>query len=245
MKNMKLALATAAIAASITVFAAENAADDKATEGQGIGAIGWTPVQIGLFAPVSIPWGFDWDVKGFDLNLFYMETVKLQGLGISGIAARTRDRQDGLLATLACNWNDADVRGIDLTLGANLCFGDVYGINVATFGMRNLMKGVDANLLASYQKDFVGWQTSCVCNFTEGDCTGASFSLELKMAKVETGLQVATINSAQELHGVQIGVINVAHECPWGLQIGVINIILDNKVKILPIVNGYFGGSEE
>ena len=111
--------------------------------------------------------------------------------------------------------------------------------------MRNLMKGMDVNLLASYQKEFVGWQTSCVCNFTEGDCTGASFSLALNMAKVETGLQVATINSAQELHGVQIGVINVAHECPWGLQIGVINIILDNKVKILPIVNGYFGGSEE
>ena len=65
------------------------------------------------------------------------------------------------------------------------------------------------------------------------------------MAKIETGFQAATINSAQELHGVQIGVINVAHECPWGLQIGVINIILDNKIKILPLVNGYFGGSEE
>ena len=239
MKNMKLALATAAIAASITVFAAENAADDKATEGQGIGAIGWTPVQIGLFAPVSIPWGFDWDVKGFDLNLFYIETVKLQGLGVSGIASRTRDNQDGVLISGLCN------RGLGITLGANLGFGDVYGIDVASFGMRNVMKGMDVNLLASYQKEFVGWQTSCVCNFTEGDCTGASFSLALNMAKVETGLQVATINSAQELHGVQIGVINVAHECPWGLQIGIINIILDNKVKILPIVNGYFGGSEE
>ena len=112
MKNMKLALATAAIAASITVFAAENAADDKATEGQGIGAIGWTPVQIGLFAPVSIPWGFDWDVKGFDLNLFYIETVKLQGLGVSGIASRTRDNQDGVLISGLCNWNDTDVRGL-------------------------------------------------------------------------------------------------------------------------------------
>ena len=221
MKNMKLALATAAIAASITVFAAENAADDKATEGQGIGAIGWTPVQIGLFAPVSIPWGFDWDVKGFDLDLFYMETVKLQGLGISGIASRTRDNQDGVLISGVCNWNDADVRGLGITLGANLGFGDVYGM------------------------DFVGWQTSGVCNFTEGECTGASFALALNMAKVETGLQVATINSAHELHGVQIGVVNIAQECPWGLQIGVINIILDNTVKILPIVNGYFGGSEE
>ncbi|MBR5549293.1 MAG: hypothetical protein IKU71_06145, partial [Kiritimatiellae bacterium] len=84
MKNMKLMLATAAIAASVTVFAADGEAEAGA-EGQGVGAIGWTPVQIGLFAPVSIPWGFDWDVKGFDLDLFYMETVKLQGLGISGI----------------------------------------------------------------------------------------------------------------------------------------------------------------
>ena len=229
MKNMKLALATAAIAASITVFAAENAADDKATEGQGIGAIGWTPVQIGLFAP----------------DLFYRETVKLQGLGISGIASRTRDNQDGVLISGVCNWNDADVRGLGITLGANLGFGDVYGIDVASFGMRNVMKGMDVNLLASYQKDFVGWQTSGVCNFTEGECTGASFALALNMAKVETGLQVATINSAHELHGVQIGVVNIAQECPWGLQIGVINIILDNTVKILPIVNGYFGGSEE
>ena len=234
MKNMKLALATAAIAATVTVFAAESAADNG-TEGQGVGAVGWTPVQVGIFAPVSIPWGFDWDVKGFDLDLFYIETVKLQGLGISGVASRTRDNQDGLLI----------VRGLGITLGANLGFGDVYGIDVASFGMRNLMKGMDVNLLASYQKDFVGWQTSGVCNFTEGTCVGASFALALNMAKIEKGLQVATINSAEELHGVQIGAINVAHECPWGLQIGVINIILDNKVKILPIVNGYFGGSEE
>ena len=44
MKNMKLVLATAAIAASVTVFAANGEAE-PGTEGQGIGAIGWTPVQ--------------------------------------------------------------------------------------------------------------------------------------------------------------------------------------------------------
>ena len=117
MKTMKLALATAAIAACTTVFAADAAASDNDVEGQGIGAIGWTPVQVGLFAPVSIPWGFDWDVKGFDLDLFYIETVKLQGLGISGIASRTRDNQDGLLISGVCNWTDAalaDVRRLQL-----------------------------------------------------------------------------------------------------------------------------------
>jgi hypothetical protein len=244
MKNMKLVLATAAMAASITVFAADNAAETGA-EGQGVGAIGWTPIQVGIFAPVSIPWGVDWDVKGFDLDLFYIEAVRLQGLGISGIASRARDRQDGLLLSGICNWTDADVRGIDITLGANLGFGDVYGVSIATFGMRNLMKGMDVNLLASCQKDFVGWQTSGVCNFTEGSCAGASFALALNMAKIEKGLQVAAINSAEELTGVQIGAINIAHECRKGLQIGVINIVLDNKVKILPIANGYFGSDEE
>ncbi len=240
MKNLKLALAAAAVAAATFVNAAETSSSE-----QGEGAIGMTPIQVGLFAPVSVPWGFDWDVKGFDLDLFYMETVKLQGLGISGIASRNRDELDGILISGVCNWNDKDVRGLTLTLGANLCFGDVYGINVSTFSMRNLMKGLDANLVASYQKEFVGWQMSCVCNFNEGNSTGASFALALNMADVEKGFQCAGINSAKELHGAQVGFINIAQECPWGFQIGLINIILDNKVKVLPIFNGYFGGDEE
>jgi hypothetical protein len=244
MKKMKLAFAVAAAAALTSAFAAETA-DETSVEGQGIGAIGWTPVQVGLFAPVSFPWGFDWDVRGFDLDLFYMETVKFQGLGVSGIAARTRDELQGVLVSGLCNWNDRDVRGITATIGANLGFGDVYGINVSSFGMRNIMKGVDFNLIASYQKQFTGWQTSCVCNFSEEDCTGASFSLAMNMARVETGFQGAFINCADELHGVQVGIVNVAQECPWGFQIGLINLILDNRVKILPIFNGYFGGSEE
>ncbi len=243
MKNLKLALVAAAVAAATSVNAAE--ASDASTEGQGIGAIGMTPIQIGLFAPVSFPWGCDWDVKGLDLNLFYMETVKLQGLGVCGIASRNRDELGGILVSGLCNWNDMDVRGITATLGANLAFADVYGINVSTFGMRNLMKGIDANLVASYQKEFVGCQMSCVCNFNEGDSTGASFSLCLNMADVETGFQGAFINSAKELHGAQLGIVNIAQECPWGFQIGLINIILDNRIKVLPIFNGYFGGSEE
>ena len=88
MKHLKFAVAAAVLAAFTAATAAEA---ESSTEGQGVGAIGWTPIQVGLFAPVSIPWGFDWDVKGFDLDLFYMETVKLNGLGVSGIASRNRD----------------------------------------------------------------------------------------------------------------------------------------------------------
>ena len=240
MKNMKIALAAAAVAALVSANAAQTDTSD-----QGVGAIGWTPIQIGLCAPVSYPWGFDWDLKGVGIDLLYSENVLVRGLAVSGLACRSRDVESGVMVSLLCNWNDVDARGLNATLGANLGFGDVYGVGVSTFGMRNLMKGIDVNLIASYQQEFVGWQTSGICNFTDGDVTGASFALALNMSKVETGFQAAVINSADELHGVQIGVINVARECPWGLQIGLVNIILDNRVKILPIANGYFGGSEE
>ncbi|MBR1920859.1 MAG: hypothetical protein IJ829_02505 [Kiritimatiellae bacterium] len=245
MKHLKFGIAALAVAAVATAFAAENAADEEDVSGRGAGAIGMTPIQIGLFAPVSLPWGLDWDLKGFDLDLFYTETVKFEGLGISGIATRTRDDMAGVLVSGLCNWHEADARGIDLTVGANIARGDVYGVDIGSFGMRNMMKGVDVNLLASYQKEFVGWQTAIVCNFSEGDCTGASFALGFNMARVETGLQVAAINCADELHGVQIGLFNLATECPNGLQIGFLNIIMDNRVKVLPILNCYFGGGKE
>jgi len=34
--------------------------------------------------------------------------------------------------------------------------------------------------------------------------------------------------------------VNFARECPWGFQIGLVNIIMDNKIKVLPIFNAYF-----
>ena len=40
--------------------------------------------------------------------------------------------------------------------------------------------------------------------------------------------------------GCQIGVVNYAKECPWGFQIGLVNIIMENVIPVLPIVNASF-----
>jgi hypothetical protein len=44
----------------------------------------------------------------------------------------------------------------------------------------------------------------------------------------------------KELNGAQVGLINYTEDCPAGFQIGLVNIILQNKIKFLPFVNGYF-----
>lgn len=234
----KFAVAAVAVAALTTVVAAP-AADDS-TAGQGIGAQGWTPIQVGIFAPVSIPWDNYWDVKGFDLNLFYMETVKLQGVAISGVATRTKDEVRGVVVTGLCNWNEKDFYGINLTLGVNLAFEDVYGVQGGLFGMRRFMGGFDANFLGAHQANFSGVQCAGLCNFTLDTFKGAEISLGLNMAKTVKGAQLGGINFTHELTGTQIGFFNITEECQSGIQLGLINIILDNKVKILPITNFYF-----
>ena len=54
------------------------------------------------------------------------------------------------------------------------------------------------------------------------------------------GFDFAIFNYAEELHGCQLGVVNFADDCPWGFQIGLVNIIMSNSWKVLPIVNCYF-----
>ena len=36
------------------------------------------------------------------------------------------------------------------------------------------------------------------------------------------------------------GVVNFAKECPWGFQVGLVNIIMENVIPVLPIVNASF-----
>ena len=76
MKHLKFAVAAAVLAAFTAATAAETA--EPSVEGQGEGAIGWTPVQVGLFAPVSLPWGFDWDVTSISRSKRRIHRTKVR-----------------------------------------------------------------------------------------------------------------------------------------------------------------------
>ena len=239
-KSVKCGLVALAMAAVVPAFAQN--ADVEASESE-YEAIGWTPIAIGLVSPVQLPWGSHmWDVFGLNLGILWSDAPKMYGLGISGIAMATRRDLIGLQVTALCNWATEDVYGMRVTPGANIAFGTTYGVEAGCFAYRpGDMWGWDTEFLGSYGKNFWGLQIAGILNMALEQSYGCTIAIGGNMAKVAYGCQIGGVfNFTDELHGCQIGLVNFAKECPWGFQIGLVNIIMDNKIKVLPIVNGYF-----
>ena len=234
-RTIKVGLAALALAVAAPAFANEAEVDEDI-------AIGWTPFAIGLVSPVQLPWGSaQWDVFGLDLGILYMDTAKVYGLGINGIASRNRDDVMGLYVSGLCNYSEKDVYGVRTTLGVNVCKGETYGFEAAGFSYRKDFWGLDCNFLGAMQQNVSGIQFGGLANVSRVQSYGLTAAMGVNIATTAYGCQVAGIfNMTEELHGAQIGVVNFAEQCPWGFQIGLVNIIMDNTIKVLPIVNGYF-----
>ena len=232
-KCIKLCLAAAAISAAVPAFAEVEEEDE--------GAVGWTPFALSLASPVQLPWGSHmWDVFGLNLGIIWTDAPKMYGLDVTGIASASRDHLKGLKVTALCNWNSADVYGMRATVGCNYCGGTEYGCDVGLFAIRNEMWGFDVELVGSYQDEFHGVQVALLANVSTKMCYGGGFALGCNWAPTMYGFDMSIFNYTRELHGCQLGIVNFATECPWGFQIGLVNIIMDNSWKVLPIVNGFF-----
>ena len=60
------------------------------------------------------------------------------------------------------------------------------------------------------------------------------------MADEASGVQVALVNwSKTRTCGVQIGVVNFSRAMS-GVQIGLVNVILESPVPFMPVVNAHF-----
>ena len=241
MKNiLKIGVAAVAVSAVAPAFAAAEEQVETAAEYE---AIGWTPIALGVASPVQIPWGRAvWDVFGLDINLIYSDNVKTYGLGIAGIARATRGDLAGVQVAGLCNWATRDVYGLRATAGGNITYGNTYGMEVGLFGYRPAeFWGWDTEVLGAYEEHLWGVGVSGLCNIVTEQSYGAALAVGGNYAKVAYGLQLgAVFNFTDELHGFQIALVNYARECPWGLQIGLVNMIMDNKLKVLPLVNFYF-----
>ncbi|MBR4260223.1 MAG: hypothetical protein IKQ17_14420 [Kiritimatiellae bacterium] len=231
-KFTKIAAVAAALALAVPSIAAEEEEE---------GPIGWTPFALSLASPVQLPWGIgNWDVFGIDLGVFYNDVWHMYGLDLA-LATTVRGDTRGLVLSGVFNYASRDIYAIRATLGANISAGTLYGMDAGGFGYHNEIYGIDLELIGTMQKKITGFDVGLVFNLTEDESCGLNIAGGVNMAKTAYGCQIAGVfNYTDELHGCQIALVNFARECPWGFQIGLVNIIMDNKIKVLPIVNGYF-----
>jgi hypothetical protein len=145
--------------------------------------------------------------------------------------------------------DDEDVSGIRLNL--------LYGVNQNMSGVdlglinhtRGDMVGVGFGLVNVTDGTFVGWQAG-VINLTQRDFTGLQWSAwsALSLANIAgegRGAQIAWVfNQAEYLGGFQLALVNIANDMN-GVQVGLINIIRSKeRFPVLPLVNWKLEGRE-
>jgi len=138
--------------------------------------------------------------------------------------------------------DDADIQGIRLNF--------LYGVNQNMTGLdlglinhtRGTMTGVGFGLVNVADGGFSGWQSGAV-NVAGGQFTGLQWSpwtvLSLaNFVEAGEGAQIAiAFNRAQNLRGFQLALVNVAEDM-YGVQVGLINIIRSKPdLWILPLFN--------
>lgn len=100
----------------------------------------------------------------------------------------------------------------------------IYGVKVgAPISSGNgIVDGLEASVFTSLTANVCGLQT-------------AGFYVD---AQKMNGLQFSIVNYAEELCGVQLGLVNMSKK--GGFQIGVVNYIKDGAVPFFPIINFKF-----
>lgn len=228
----------AALTAAVPAFAQET--EDVPESG----AQGYTPVLVGLASPVCFPYGSaQWDVRGVAFSLFYTDAPKVYGVNLVPFgAALNRDEMYGVDIAPLFTWCQKNAYGVRLSLGAHLSNAENCGVQIGTVSYQRMFEGVDVELAAAIGESSKGIQAAFVATCNKEKTTGLNMAAGVNLAQEVVGCQIAGIfNETDELTGCQIGLFNFAKECPKGLQIGLINVIVDNQIKALPIVNGYFG----
>ena len=109
---------------------------------------GYTVLAIGIGTPFALPWGFDWDVFGLDLNLVYGDCNKMYGLEAALVGSTARLKMIGLQAALGCAFANRDAIGAQVAL-ATVCNRTGYGLAVDAVGINREFVGLRADLLWS------------------------------------------------------------------------------------------------
>lgn len=231
----------AAIAAAVSIFAATSARAANITPADDNESYGFTPIVFGIGTPISIPLGFNWDCYGVDLNFIYSDINEMRGLMVGGLGNTVRGNMYGLQAALGFNYNLSKAYGLQCAV-ANVNNMPFCGLSVSGVAIAPSICGASVSGLCSFiQDDTCGAGISGFVNVSGAELCGAQIAFGANFAHEVKGAQIAMFfNETDSLTGAQIGLVNYTKVCNQGLQFGLINVIMDNYIKVTPIVNFYF-----
>lgn len=241
-KKVVAVCAFAALSASALANAELQAVENEPPRGgEPFESYGWTALALGLATPVQIPWGIKkWDVFGLDLNLGYSDAPKMYGWEIALGGNTARKTFMGLQTAIGFNYSNTNAYGLAVSI-FNMNNFEFYGLSVDAVGLNRKVYGLEVNILGSgIDETMGGLEVSGLGNFISGSLYGAQLAIGANLTRNMNGFQFAIYNQTALLWGLQLGLVNYASACDHGLQIGLVNIIMDNQVPVLPIVNWYF-----
>ncbi len=185
------------------------------------GAMAWSPIGIGIVAPVQFPYTSS-DVYGIRFGGLFGLNENVYGidLGLAEVATGNEGGIQGGLFNVV--WGDA------------MCIQGAGAINynAASFGGLQVAGLCNWNGLTTY-----GLQCSTV-NANQTELYGFSFGA-LNYSASLSGAQFGAINMADSVTGLQIGLINVCDKMK-GIQIGGINMITTSPLPVMVFANAWF-----
>ena len=235
---MKKTLIAAALAAGIAGFAG---AEDRAWA--------WSPLGIGIAAPLQLPFT-DTDIYGLRFGGVFGWNAAVYGID-AGVASLETGSFSGIQGA-AFTWASDSVYGIQLAAVANVVDGNVYGMQFApvsvdwgdVWGMQlgvvdycNSFHGVQFGALNWNNTQSHGWQVA-VANADQEEFVGCAIGA-VNYSLRFTGCQIGAVNTADSFAGCQIGVVNAVQRMR-GVQIGVVNMICESPLPIMVIANASF-----
>lgn len=158
-----------------------------------------TPVSLGIFGPVKLPW-WRHDVVGLSLGVFNcLDSMDGLQIGFNNAGTQWQTRYGWThYSSPSASWSS-------------------YGPVTTSAPMEGKMRGVQIGFLNNNEGDVVGFQLA-LGNMAEGNVNGMQLGL-VNGAKQLSGLQIGIVNGVEHLAGVQVGVLNLVKSSPEYLML--------------------------
>lgn len=194
----------------------------------------------GVFGINLGSWGWpqkNHSIYGLRINLGSCERRAIYGLDI-GTSSQTTEDLIGLQVNVFDNIVAGDAIGLQASLLSNTAGSSMKPVLHESPGLSGLQFSLINN--GAFRAD--GFQVALGMNMA-GALTGGQIAFIRNKAIYARGFQFGLYNGAQELRGLQIGLLNMVELNLTGLQIGLVNVVNWEKksrtdtFRVLPLVN--------